>query len=110
MGKYPIWEALPHDKRNVREIITTVAHSLGVDFRFKSIPSAVLNEQLPSDLEREPLWREFAMNITEANIFNAINVKPKPFGELSGEPLSREFYLDSHRVLECEFLKDVAHD
>lgn len=110
LSKYFIWEGLPHDKRNVEEIVQTMATSLGLNFKFKSVPINKLKKKLPRYLEHEPLWQEFALDTTEANIFNAVNIKPEPFGTLSKELLSRDYSPDLYRDSEIEFLQNISND
>ena len=108
LGKELIWEGLPHDRRNVRDIIMNMATSMGVEPRFVSVDGDDLREKLPKYLGKEPLWREFAMSITETNIFNAIKVKPEPFGELTRDTNRRDILHDPDRILETNFVKDFA--
>ena len=108
LGKELIWEGLPHDKRSVREIIVNMAKSKGIEPQFVSVDEDDLKEKLPKYLEKEPLWREFALSITEANIFNAIKSKPEPFGELTRYTKHSESLYDPDRVLEISFVKDYA--
>ena len=87
-----------------------MATSLGLNFKFKSVPINKLKKKLPRYLEHEPLWQEFALDTTEANIFNAVNIKPEPFGTLSKELLSRDYSPDLHRDSEIEFLQNISND
>ena len=108
LSKELIWEGLPHDRRTVRDIIVSMATSIGIEPRFVSVDHYDLREELPQYLGKEPLWREFAMSITETNIFNAIKVKPEPFGELTRVTNRSDTLCDPDRILEINFVKNFA--
>ena len=105
LGKELIWEGLPHDRRSVRDIIVDIAKSIGTEPQFVSVDEDDLREKLPKYLEKEPLWRESALSITEANIFTAIKLKPKPFGKLTRYTKRSETLCDLDRILEINFVK-----
>ena len=108
LSKELIWEGLPHDKRTVRDIVVNMATSIGIQPRFVSVDHYYLREALPQYLGKEPLWREFSMSITKTNIFNAIKVKPEPFGELTTGTNYSETLCDPDRILEINFVKKFA--
>ncbi len=108
LGIKLIWEGLPHDRRSVKDIIVNMAKSIGIEPRFVSVVEDDLREKLPKYLGKEPLWRESALSITDANIFNAIKLTPKPFGELTRYSKRRETLYDPDRVLEINFMRNFA--
>jgi len=82
ISRFPVWEALPDDGQSVRSIIERMATAAGVAVRLADVPSAELANKLPDYLEQEPFWRESALPLTKANIFDTVGLKASIFEKL----------------------------
>jgi nucleoside-diphosphate-sugar epimerase len=74
----PIWEALPEERTPVREIIALIARGMNLQPSLVDISSRLLEDLLPEYLEKEPLWREREIPLTESNLFLFMKMRPTP--------------------------------
>ena len=64
-----IWECLPHEGLSVRSVVNDIAKSSNSHPEYVDVNKDTLINRLPEYLEAEPLWREFAFEISDSNLF-----------------------------------------
>ncbi len=69
LTEHPIWEALPDAGMTVRDVLGAIAAACGQALRIHDMSCAQLEQILPGYLKQEPLWREEALAISDANLF-----------------------------------------
>lgn len=106
IGRFPVWEALPDEGRSVRRIIETMAAAAGATPQLVDVPMAELARELPNYLEHEPLWRESALPLTEANIYAAVGMAPAVFGLAFNTPMPDGETVADLRSEELSFLEN----
>ncbi len=74
----PVWEALPDQGLQVREVIALLARGMHLQESLIDIPSEILNNLLPEYLQDEPLWREREIVQTESNLFRLMKMRSTP--------------------------------
>jgi nucleoside-diphosphate-sugar epimerase len=79
INRLPIWEGLPGEGRSVQSIVDQMASSLGIKVNLIDVSVAELKKKLPVFLDHEPFWRESALPVTEANIYDAVGIPPAVF-------------------------------
>lgn len=72
----PILEALPHAGIPLRELVADIARGTGASPRFSDLSAATLARVFPDYLAAEPLWRETAIERTDANLFRLAGTAP----------------------------------
>lgn len=103
----PIWEALPHNKIRVKDVIKFIAAGIGRDVELKNISIEQLENRLEEYLRAEPLWQEVPLAITEGNLFKKMRVDLTPYSEwlTKVSKLEKVIEKSSLREKEIDFLK-----
>lgn len=73
-----IWEGLPGGGQPVSDFVADIARSMKRSSSVVAVPFDVLARELPSYLDREPLWREQAQPVTSHNLFERFGIRPTP--------------------------------
>lgn len=71
-----ILEALPHAGIPLRELVADIARGTGTSPHFSERSAATLAGVFPDYLAAEPLWRETAIERTDANLFRLSGTAP----------------------------------
>jgi nucleoside-diphosphate-sugar epimerase len=105
IGRYPIWEALPGDGAKVRDILGQGVVGRGRKVLI-DVPKSEILASIPDYLGDEPFWRETALPVSDANIFNALGLMPEAF-YFTGSAITRtEAAVSKLRMKELEFLEN----
>ncbi len=86
----PVWEGLPDGGAPVSRILQDIAQAEGRPVHLVPVARHRLEAVLPAYLEAEPLWRESALPLSAANIFDAVGHAPTPrldwLARVTGDP------------------------
>ena len=110
INDFCVWEAIPDKGRKVREIIESMADSMGKKIRLIDVSKKELKKEIPSYLEAEPLWRESALPPTTSNIFNYLGKKAVVFGKTKKIQIPKIIFIDKLRIKESIFLENRQHN
>jgi 2'-hydroxyisoflavone reductase len=104
----PIIEALPTEKETLQRLLSIISKAISSKSELISINHQDLLKYFPIYLEKEPLWRENEIKISENNIFKILNTKSTLLsnwlGELSENEANKKPKADLIRILENNFL------
>lgn len=106
ISRFRVWEAIPDTGRTVRAIIQEMATAAGYNVQLVDVPAKELVNSLPGFLDKEPFWRESALPISRANIFEAVGVSPAILAQNSSIPFKVCCETDELRRQELIFLAD----
>lgn len=106
INRFRVWEAIPDTGQSVRAIIQAMAAAARVNVHLVDVPAMELADCLPEFLEKEPFWRESALPISSANIFEAAGISPSSFAQKCSIPLREHCETDVLREQELSFLAD----
>lgn len=104
-----IWEAIPDNGNQVRKIIEFIAMGVGKQPSLIDVSSEQLLIDLPDYLDKEPLWRETSLNITESNLFSVMKVETTPMGKWLPDLSQQEanIYMSDLRRQEIAYLETI---
>jgi nucleoside-diphosphate-sugar epimerase len=109
----PILEALPSEKESLSGIINIISKAVLSSSELIGFNEVELQKSFSKYLINEPLWREREIQITDNNIFRALNVKttlPKYWlSKLSIIEAKKKPLTDMLRKDEIIFLKNSRH-
>ena len=109
----PILEALPSEKESLSGIINIISKAVLSSSELIGFNEVELQKSFSKYLINEPLWREREIQITDNNIFRALNVKttlPKYWlSNLSNIEAKKKPLTDMLRKEEIEILKNSRH-
>jgi hypothetical protein len=108
----PIVEALPSEKENLSDILDIISKALSSSSKLINICEEELQKDLPEYLEKEPLWREDWIPVSDNNIYRILGAKTEPLNIwLSKLSLYESFKKPTPDVLrekEIKFLKQFT--
>jgi nucleoside-diphosphate-sugar epimerase len=108
----PIVEALPSEKKNLSDILDIISKALSSSSKIINICKEDLQKNLPEYLEKEPLWREDWIPVSDNNIYRILGAKTEPLNIwLSKLSLYESFKKPTPDVLrekEIKFLKQFT--
>ncbi|MBN1548068.1 MAG: NAD-dependent epimerase/dehydratase family protein [Syntrophaceae bacterium] len=107
IGEFPIWEGLPDGGQTVKSILLKIAKAVShFSPTLVDVPAGELAARLPDYLAEEPLWRETALGVTQANLFASIQLTPTDLSSwVSGLTMSYH-RMSAHRCEELIFLEN----
>ena len=105
----PIWEAIPDNGNQVRKIIEFIAMGVGKQPSLIDVSSEQLLIDLPDYLNKEPLWRETCLNITESNLFSVMKIETTPMVKWLPDLSQQEanIYMSDLRRQEIAYLETI---
>ena len=105
----PIVEGLPSGKENLSSILAIISKAVGSTSKIISVSEEELQKGLPEYLEKEPLWRENEIMVSENNIYKILDSKNESLhrwlNKLSQYEALKKLVPDILRPREIEFLK-----